>query len=104
MTRSVLIILTAAVVTALLRALPFALFAHRQLPRIITYLGQALPPAIMAVLVVYCLRTVDLAGSAHGAPELLAVAVTALLHLWRGKTLFSIAGGTVAYMVLLRLL
>ena len=104
MTHALLTVLVAAMVTALLRALPFALFARRRLPRAITYLGRTLPPAIMAVLVVYCLRGTDFTGMTHGLPEILAVAVTTLLHLWRRNTLFSIAGGTAAYMALIRLL
>lgn len=104
MIRPVLTVLVATLVTWLLRAAPFALFARRKLPRAVIYLGQALAPAIMAVLVVYCLRGVDLCAPAHGLPELAAVAATALLHLWRSNTLFSIAGGTVVYMALIRLL
>ena len=66
------------------------------------YLGGVLPPAIMATLVVYCLRDVQLLSGDHGLPSFLGVAVTALLHLkWR-NTLLSIAGGTAAYMLLIR--
>ena len=45
-----------AVVTWVLRAFPFLLFGNRPLPKVIRYLGKALPPAIMTVLVIYCLR------------------------------------------------
>ena len=104
MTHSILIILVAALITWALRALPFLLFARRRLPRAIVYLGHALPPAIMAVLVVYCLKSVDLTAFPFGLSEFLGVAVTALLHLWRGNTLLSIAGGTAVYMVMIRAL
>lgn len=93
-----------AAVTALLRFLPFAVFGGgRPTPRFVLYLAQVLPCAIMAMLVVYCLRGVDLAGPAHGLPELLAAAAVVALHLWRKNTLLSIAGGTALYMVLVQL-
>jgi len=104
MTHSILIILAAALITWALRALPFALFARRRLPRVIVYLGHALPPAIMAVLVIYCLKSVDLTAFPFALPELLGVAITAALHLWRNNTLLSIAGGTAVYMVMIRVL
>ncbi len=101
---SILIIALTALVTLLTRALPFALFGgRRETPRTVAYLGRVLPPAIMAVLVVYCLKGVDLTHSPFGLCELAAAAVTAVLHLWRRSTVLSIAGGTVCYMVLLRL-
>ena len=104
MTHSLAIVAVTALVTALLRALPFLLFRGRDLPRWVTWLGRVLPPAIMAVLVVYCLRGLDLGGPAHGLPELIAVAATAGLHLWRRNTLLSIAVGTAVYMALIRVL
>ena len=104
MTHSLAIVAVTALVTALLRALPFLLFRGRDLPRWVTWLGRVLPPAIMAVLVVYCLRGLDIGGPAHGLPELIAVAATAGLHLWRRNTLLSIAGGTAVYMALIRVL
>ncbi|HCE74249.1 MAG TPA: branched-chain amino acid transporter AzlD, partial [Lachnospiraceae bacterium] len=39
----------------------------------------------------------------HGLPELLAIAVTAGLHLWKKNMLLSIAGGTIVYMLLVQL-
>jgi hypothetical protein len=36
-------------------------------------------------------------------PELIAVAVVALLHLWRRNNLVSIGGGAVVYMLLVQL-
>ena len=104
MIHSALILAVAALVTVLLRALPFALFAGRPLPRWVTYLGSVLPPAIMGVLVVYCLKDAGFTGPTHGLRELAAVAATAGLHLWRKNTLLSIAGGTASYMILIRVM
>ena len=56
----------------------------------------------MAALVVYCLKGVDLTVYPFSLAELIAVAVTALVHLWKRNTLLSIALGTACYMVLIR--
>lgn len=101
---SALVIAVAAVATFATRALPHVLFgSDRPVPPVVTYLGRILPPAIIATLVVYCLRNVDLLAFPHGLPELVSVAAVALLHIWRKNTLLSIGVGTVLYMILCRL-
>ena len=90
--------------TVLTRALPFLVFSsQRPTPKYVQYLGKALPPAIFGMLVVYCLRNVSLLAGSHGLPELIAIAVTAAIHLWKRQMLLSIAGGTVCYMLLVQL-
>ena len=90
--------------TVLTRSLPFLLFREsRPTPPFIQYLGKALPAAIFAMLVVYCLKNVNITGARHGLPELIAIAVTIGLHLWKRQMLISIAGGTVVYMLLIQL-
>ncbi|MGN0753293.1 MAG: branched-chain amino acid transporter permease [Aristaeellaceae bacterium] len=85
------------------RFLPFLVFSgKRELPAFVRYLGRALPSAIFALLVVYCLRGTDV--SAHYAlPEILGVGATVALHLWKRRMLLSIAGGTAVYMLLVQL-
>lgn len=90
--------------TVLTRSLPFLLFREsRPTPPFIQYLGKALPAAIFAMLVVYCLKNVNITGGSHGLPELIAIAVTIGLHLWKRQMLISIAGGTAVYMLLIQL-
>ena len=87
-----------------LRFLPFVIFGGgRPTPRYIIYLARVLPCAIMAMLVVYCLRGADPLGPTHALPELLAGAAVVGLQWWRRNTLLSIAAGTVFYMVLVQL-
>ena len=93
-----------ALVTAILRFLPFFLFRGRQTPAFITYLGKVLPYAIMGMLVVYCLRGTTFLKAPHGLPELICVALVALLHLWKRNTLLSILLGTASYMLLVQLI
>ena len=89
--------------TVTTRFLPFLLFSDkRPTPRYIRYLGKALPAALFSMLVVYCLKNVDILSGSHGLPELLGILVTAALHLWKRQMLLSIAGGTVCYMLLIQ--
>lgn len=90
--------------TMLTRFLPFLIFREgKPTPKYIQYLGKALPAAIFGMLVVYCLKNVEILGGSHGLPELIAIIVTVALHLWKRQMLISIAGGTVCYMMLVQL-
>ena len=101
---ALLTIAVAALVTIALRFLPFLIFGeNRQTPPIITYLGQVLPYAIMGMLVVYCLKDVNLFSASFGIPEAIGCAVVAGLHIWKRNTLLSIGAGTVCYMLLVQL-
>ena len=101
--QTLVMILAIAAGTAVTRFLPFLLFPQDQEPpRFIRDLTTLLPPAVMGLLVVYCLKGVSFTAAPYGIPELIGVAVTAALHLWRRKTLLSIAVGTAVYMVLVQ--
>ena len=94
----------AAGVSVRARARPVAVFGGRRaMPAAVRYLGGVLPGAIIAILVIYCLKGLPAAGGQEAAFQLGALAVTAALHLWRRNTLLSIFGGTAVYMLLLRL-
>ena len=93
-----------AAATMLTRFLPFLLFSSRRpTPLYVQYLGTTLPSAVFGLLVVYCLKDVDFLHGSHGLPELLGVAVTTVLHIWKHQMLVSMAGGTLFYMLLLRM-
>ena len=88
--------------TMLMRLLPFILFnENRKTPAFINYIGKVLPAAVFGMLVVYCLRNVNILHGSHGLPELIAIIITVCLHLWKRQMLLSIAGGTVCYMLLI---
>lgn len=98
-----IIIALCALATMLTRFLPFLLFpAGKPTPKFIRYLSDALPPAVFGMLVIYCLKGIDFTSGNHALPELIAVSVTAGLHLWKKQTLLSIVGGTVVYMLLVQ--
>ena len=92
-----------AVVTWITRALPFAVFGNKKgVPKLIGYLGKVLPGAIMATLVIYCLRMIDLTEFPFGLAELISVAVVVIVHLWKRNIFWSISSGTLCYMILIR--
>ena len=93
-----------ALVTWGLRAFPFLLFGGKPLPKAVVYLGKVLPPAIMTVLVIYCLKDTSFSRFPFGIPELTAGALVVLLQAVKKNMYLSIIAGTVCYMVLIRLL
>ena len=99
---SALLIAVMSGVTILLRFLPFGIFnGKKQVPKVVLYLGQVLPSAVLGMLVVYCLKDLDLTAAPYGGPELLACAVVVLAQLWKRNSIWSILAGTLVYMVLL---
>lgn len=96
-------ILIMAVITLAIRGVPFLLFGgKKEMPKSVKYLGNILPTAMIATLVVYCLKSVTPMTGNHGLPELISVAVVAVLHIWRKNTFLSIGLGTICYMVLVQ--
>ncbi|MDY3278596.1 MAG: AzlD domain-containing protein [Eubacteriales bacterium] len=97
-------VLVSAACTLFMRALPFLFFrGNKPLPAWLERLGKVLPSAIMAVLVVYCLKDAVLAPRENALPQALGVAVVALSYRWKHNTLLSILLGTVAVMITMRL-
>jgi branched-subunit amino acid transport protein AzlD len=102
--QSLAIIAVVAVCTFMLRAVPFVIFSKKKnVPEAINYLGQYLPAAIMAALVIYCLRGINFYASSHGIPELIAVALVILLHSWKKNILMTVLVSTVSYMLMVQL-
>ena len=103
--RTFYVILVSAVCTLALRALPFVLFRKdKAMPAWLSRLGEALPSAIMAVLVIYCLKDVGTDWMGIGLPKLAAVVMVMLSYHLSRNTLVSIFVGTAGYMLLIRLL
>ena len=97
-------ILVIALTTLLTRALPFLFFPEgKKTQEFVTYLGGVLPFAAIAMLVVYCFKSVSLSDGSHGIPEFLAAAFVLGIHKWKHNMLFSIGGGTVLYMFLVQM-
>jgi branched-subunit amino acid transport protein AzlD len=97
------VIAVTALVTWALRAFPFLVFGNRPLPEMVHYLGKVLPPAIMTVLVIYCLRETSFIQYPFGIPEIIASLLVIVLQMIRRNMYLSIVAGTVCYMILIRL-
>lgn len=109
-----------AIVTFLTRFLPFLLFDRGESPpKLVLYLGRVLPPAVIAMLIIYCLRSPavtqlpDLSAVSDWlapivsffvgwAPQLISGAVVMVLHVWKKNNLLSIFSGTILYMILVQ--
>lgn len=100
------IVLVVAGVTTALRLLPVMLFGRRgrSIPPGLMYLSRVLPSAIMGLLVVYSLKSINLTASPYGLPEFAGVLTAALLHKWKRNTLLSVFCATACYMILIRVL
>ena len=96
--------LIASVVTALLlfllRAFPFLVFSKKEPPAIIRFVEKYIPSMIIAILIVYCLKDLQLQAAPFGLPSLVGIGATIFLHLWKNNSMLSIFGGTIIYMVL----
>ena len=96
-------ILICATGTMITRFLPFIIFKPgSRLPPYVKYLGKALPSAVFALLVVYCLKDVSLLKGSHGIPEAIALILTVAVHLWKRQMLLSMALGTLCYLGLVQ--
>ena len=92
-----------AVVTFLTRALPFLLFGRGgEPPKAVLYLGRFLPPAVIAMLIVYCCREMRFTEPGGWLPGLIAGLAVVVLHIWKKNDMLSIVGGTILYMVLVQ--
>ena len=100
---SLVLIAVMAIVSLLMRALPFIVFGKGKIPKAVQYLGNVLPGALMGMLVIYCFKSTVVTSFPFGLPELIATAVVVGLHLWKKNTLLSIGVGTVLYMILVQL-
>ncbi len=101
--RSVIIIVLVAAVTFATRLAPFALFpSGKKVPKAVKALGKMLPPAVIGMLVIYCLKGITPLSYPYGLPEIISAAVVAALHIFKRNNLLSIGTGTVLYMILVQ--
>lgn len=92
-----------ALATMITRFLPFILFPEgKKYPEIIDYLSKVLPPAMMGLLVINCLKNVSVFEGSRGIPEAAAILSVVIIHIWRRNVLLSIALGTALYMFLVQ--
>lgn len=101
--RDIIILIIIMFATFFTRVFPFILFGrHQEPPKLIQYIGKILPSAVIAILIVYCLKAVNFAEPSAFLPQFLSVAVVIGLHLWKRNNLLSIGLGTLCYMLLIQ--
>ena len=92
-----------ALITALLRFLPFLIFKGKaSTPPLVEKLGRLLPSAVIAMLVVYCMKDVNFSATAGYLPAIISSLLVGVLHIWTRNTLLSVISGTVCYMLLVQ--
>lgn len=100
---SLLIIFAVAATTFATRATPFLIFPKgKKIPETVQYLGKVLTPAVIGMLVVYCLKGTAVTRAPYGLPELISVVTVVVLHVYKRNNLLSIGVGTVLYMFLIQ--
>ena len=99
--KAAILIAAMALTTMVTRFLPFFVFGKKT-PAYISYLGKVLPQAIIALLVVYCLRDVSFFSHPFGVPEIIAGAFVVGMQAWKRNAVLSILLGTALYMALMR--
>ena len=97
-----ILIAAAAIGTMFTRFTPFLAFGgEKPAPKYVRYLGKALPGAALGLLVIYCLKNVNIMTGDHGIPVFIAMLLTVAIHIWKRQMLLSIAAGTVVYVLLI---
>jgi len=99
-----LVIVAMFIATFLTRSLPFLLLRGKEENALIKYLSKYLPPAIMMLLVIYCLKDFNLRETPFEIPRIIAIIIVILVHFFKRNILLSIASGTAIYIFTLKLL
>lgn len=93
------LIVIIAFITFFTRVLPFIFSKSKKLSVLIPYLEDNIPPMIMLLLVLYCLKDINWTKMPYGLPETISIIIVVLLHLWKRNILLSIIGGTSCYIL-----
>ena len=75
---------------------------RKKTPKYVSYLGKTLPPAIIGMLVIYCLKDITPLAHPFGIPELIAGVSVVGMQAWKRNSVLSILLGTIVYMILIR--
>lgn len=96
-------IIIVALVTGIVRIVPYVLFGgKKELPSTVQYLGFVLPASIMIILVIYCVRDINLFVFPFGLAELIPIVIVIVVQVIKKNTFLSIFLGTALYMILIR--
>lgn len=101
--QTLIIIIAVTIATMITRFLPFIIFqSSKSSNSYIRYLGQVLPYSAIGLLVIYCLKNVNIKSPTNWIPEAISIIFISIIHYWKGNTLLSIGAGTILYMILVQ--
>ena len=86
------------------RLFPFVLFSKHQPGKLIHFFERYIPPLVMLGLLIYSLRDIRFTSLAQWLPQSSAITFTIVTYLWKINSLISIFGGTIIYMILIRIM
>ncbi|MBR5509985.1 MAG: AzlD domain-containing protein [Lachnospiraceae bacterium] len=97
------IVIIVALCTLFTRLLPFLVFGRKGEPSpMIQFLGKALPPSVIAILVIYCIKNINFLLPSSIIPQAISITLVVVLHIWKRNNLLSISLGTICYMFLIQ--
>lgn len=92
-----------AFATLIIRFAPFMIIRKSIAERkYMKFLGDMMPYSMIALLVIYCLKDVNLIKYPYGIPELISIIAIVGLHILKRNVLISIGAGTIIYMFLIQ--
>ena len=92
-------------VTFLLRSFAFMAFGNGgKTPGVVLYIGRVISPAVIAALIVYCLKGTSFKAPLYGGAEAAAICVCIVLHKLFHNPLLSIAASTAVYMTMVQMI
>ena len=102
--KAVLVSLLIGLIIFCERLFPFAVFSKRKPGKLIHIFERYIPPVVMIGLLIYSLRDIRFASIEQWVPQITAITFTIATYLWKKNSLVSIFGGTIIYMILIRVL
>ena len=102
-TKAVLVSLLIGLIVFAERLFPFAVFSKRKPGKLIHIFERYIPPLVMIGLLIYSLRDVKFDSLTQWVPQISAITFTIVTYLWKKNSLVSIFGGTIIYMILIRM-
>lgn len=100
---AMIIILVMGLMTLATRIVPVLIFGRgEKVPEYIMYLGRVVPYTAIGLLIVYCLKDVQILEAPHALPEIISLAAVCLTYLWKRNSILSVVVGTVLYMILVQ--
>lgn len=103
-TTAALALVLCAIIVYFERSLPWLAFGKREMPPLIKKLSDLLPPALMAILVVYGLKSLTTSDFHTSVAMIIASIFTAIIHIYKKNQILSVFLGTAVYMILLNVL